>query len=128
MRVGAGEVKTLAVTSPCCFQCHQKTTVEQKRPNQNRPVFTSPPPEKHTHGRIALTLQKAGDETPRRKAWLPRTRPFDPSAVARSNHISLVVAVARVGLELVPFRLEFAELVQMPANFLAAREPLAAVH
>src|SRR5690606_14353367 len=42
MRVGAGEVKTVAATSPCSFQCHQKTTVEQKRPNQNRPVFTSP--------------------------------------------------------------------------------------
>jgi hypothetical protein len=41
-RVAHGEVKTVAATGPRCLQCHQKTTVEQKRPNQNRPVFTSP--------------------------------------------------------------------------------------
>ena len=41
-RVDLDAVKTFAATSPCWFQCHQKTTMEQKRQNRNRPVFTYP--------------------------------------------------------------------------------------
>ena len=40
-RVDLGEVKTLAVTNPA-VSVPEKATMEQKRQNRNRPVFTSP--------------------------------------------------------------------------------------